>query len=244
MISIITVCRNSEATIKSSIMSVNRQPYDCFEHIFIDGKSTDNTLNIIFKYSSKPIVLSEPDDGIYDAMNKGFKLSSGSIVAFLNSDDFYSNDLSFSEIAKYFEDPQIDFIYGNIIIVNRNLDIIRNWLPDNAITKGRLVSQIPHPSLFVRRSILEKISPVFDPSLKISSDFKQQLILVNILKANGLYLNKTFTVMQNGGTSTSNLLSYINGWSECIRSYNQIMGSGGFIFIVRKIFKKLSQINF
>ena len=120
-ISVITVCYNSEKFIKHCIESVNTQLYENIEHIFIDGLSSDNTISII-KNSSKQqkVLISERDNGIYDAMNKGLKICSGDIVCFLNSDDFFSNDNVLDEIAKSFNESQNQLVWGNINLVHQN----------------------------------------------------------------------------------------------------------------------------
>jgi len=118
-VSIITVCFNSVATIEETIQSVLAQDYPDIEHIVIDGGSTDGTLDLIERYKDRlGGYISEPDGGIYDAMNKGIKLASGDIIGTLNSDDFYSSNSIVSQIAAAFEDNSIDAVYGDVVIVS------------------------------------------------------------------------------------------------------------------------------
>jgi cellulose synthase/poly-beta-1,6-N-acetylglucosamine synthase-like glycosyltransferase len=111
-VSIITVCYNSAETIEDTILSVVSQDYASIEYIIVDGKSSDTTLSIIEKYNSKITkVLSEKDDGIWDAMNKGLKIASGDIVCFLNSDDYYYPN-AIKTVVRYFNNNNIDFLFG------------------------------------------------------------------------------------------------------------------------------------
>ena len=121
-VSIITVCYNSQSTILDTIKSVNNQNYKFIEHIFIDGKSEDNTVNIIKKNSNlNTILISEKDYGIYDAMNKGIKLASGEIILILNSDDMFYKEDTLNKIVEVFvSNKNIDLVYGNLIITKKN----------------------------------------------------------------------------------------------------------------------------
>ena len=128
-ISIITVSYNSEKTILKTINSVKNQSYKNIEHIFIDGCSTDNTINIIKKNINKDssILLSEKDNGIYSAMNKGIKLATGEIIFILNSDDIFYNNLVVENILNIFvNDKKLDLLYGNIVVTKNN-QIVRMW---------------------------------------------------------------------------------------------------------------------
>ena len=116
-ISIITVCFNSEKTIQQTINSVNNQNYKFLEHIFIDGQSNDNTVNIIKNMKPNYLLISEKDDGIYDAMNKGIKIAKGDIILILNSDDIFYDHFTLDNIINTFKRrDDLDLIYGNIII--------------------------------------------------------------------------------------------------------------------------------
>ncbi len=243
-ISIVTVSFNSEITIKNTIQSVKSQKYPNFEHIIVDGLSTDDTVEIIqSEIHSKLKFITEKDSGIYDAMNKGFKMVSGAIVAFLNSDDIYSNDSIFSIVENIFRNNDVDFVYGNLEVKDPFGNTLRVWKPKKLDERGLVGSQIPHPCLFVRKTVLDRINPPFDSNLKISADLKQQLIFINKFNCKGFYLNQTLAIMSNGGASTNSLSSYILGWKETMDSYNEIFGSGGLRFTVRKILSKFSGVK-
>ena len=243
-ISVVTVSFNSAATIKETLDSVKHQDYHYVEHIIIDGASTDNTLEIVEREkTSIHILISEPDKGIYDAMNKGFHNSSGDIVAFLNSDDVYHNKTVLSKVANAFVNEDVDYVYGNLEILDNDGRLLRNWKPGVLSSKGLDGNQLPHPAFFVKKSVLKSISPPFDSNLKISADIKQQLIIINKLKCKGYYIDEPLTIMSNGGASTNSLSSYILGWKETKDSYNEIFGNGGLNFTIRKVLSKFRGVK-
>lgn len=241
--SIITPCYNSELTITNTLDSIYNQKYKNFEHIIIDGGSTDGTVNIIKSHRSKNLIfISEADDGIYDAMNKGFSYSNGDVVCFLNSDDFYIDDNVLSDVYTAFLNENLDFVYGDLLMVNSKGEAKRRWITGDDCSYFLNGKQIPHPVLFVKKDLLLKIDPVFDSSYKIAADLKQQLIFVNKFHSTGFYIKRPLTVMRLGGTSTRGFLSYFQGWIESRRAYNEIFGSGGTLFTIRKALSKLSGI--
>jgi glycosyltransferase involved in cell wall biosynthesis len=132
LISIITVCFNSERTIKKTIESVLNQEYHFFEYIIVDGNSLDTTLQIIngFKEDKRISVISEPDNGIYDAINKGIKNATGEIIAILNSDDFYYDQSILSKIVSAFSD-KTDLVYSDICFINQKGKISRYFSSKN-----------------------------------------------------------------------------------------------------------------
>jgi glycosyltransferase involved in cell wall biosynthesis len=239
--SIITPCYNSELTITDTLDSIFNQKYKNFEHIIVDGGSTDGTANVIHSHRSKNVIfISEPDSGIYDAMNKGFSHSSGDIVCFLNSDDFYIDDNVLSDVYAAFLNENLDFVYGDLLMVDSNGIVKRRWITGSDCSHLLNGRQIPHPVLFVKKDVLLKINPVFDSSYKIAADLKQQLIFVNKFHSTGFYIKRPLTVMRLGGRSTRDFLSYFQGWMESRRAYNEIFGSGGLLFTARKAASKLS----
>lgn len=243
--SIITVCFNSEDTIKKNIQSVFGQNSVELEHIFIDGGSSDSTVDIINSYKNiNKIVISEPDNGIYDAMNKGFHLSSGDFIGFLNSDDVYFDDRVIFEVADLFKNTMIGYVYGDIVMNQSDGKIIRYWRSGFVGTKGLVGRQLPHPAFFVRRTILERFSDPFDASYRISADLKQQLLIINKFHEQGAYIQRPLVRMALGGASTGSLRGYLTGWSESIRAYNDIFHSGGLFFTFRKVLSKIRGINF
>lgn len=165
-ITIITVCYNSVAHIEDAISSVANQDYDEIEHIVIDGNSTDGTQKILEKNAEKLTYwISEPDQGIYDAMNKGIAKATGDVIGILNSDDFYFDISVISKIAEAFSDDEVDAVFSDLIFVDsKNLNKTvrtyssKNWHPDR-FAKGYMPA---HPTFFVRKKFYEKYG-LFNP---------------------------------------------------------------------------------
>jgi glycosyltransferase len=238
-ISVVTVCFNSVKTIADTLRSVALQSHPDVEHIIVDGASTDGTIERVRTTASLGIrVVSEPDEGIYDAMNKGLALASGDVVAFLNSDDCYVDANVLSDVAAAFEAGDPDLVYGDISMVNANGEMVRYWRTGVVPDGGLRASQIPHPALFVRKRVLNTVSPAFDPKYRIASDLKQQLILINQRGARGVYVPRPLVTMRIGGASTGDLSGYVTGWKESARAYNEVFGAGGAWYTVRKVLSK------
>jgi glycosyltransferase len=239
------VCYNSAATISATLSSVAKQTYPYVEHLIIDGQSTDDTISIIQREGSHVArVISEPDEGIYDAMNKGLSFASGDLVAFLNSDDVYSDSEVLADVACAFDSNSVDFVYGDLLMLNEKGDVVRDWKSGEIPPAGLTGTQIPHPVLFVKRSLLNQIEPSLDSSYRIAADLKQQLIIINKLKANGFYIRRSLVKMAIGGTSTNGLRSYLEGWKESGRAYNEVFGQGGVMFTVKKVLSKFKGLQF
>lgn len=237
-VSIVTVSYNSESTIEKTLESVANQDYPEIEHIIVDGASTDSTMDVVSRFPHVSVLISEKDEGIYDAMNKGFSFASGDVVAFLNSDDYYAYSSVISDIVLFFAKEQFDYVYGNLTFLNDDGTFGRRWVCDGERYIHLEGVQLPHPSLFVRTEVLRGIDPVFDSSFRIAADLKQQLILVNTMKAKGAHLDKTLVHMAVGGASTAGIFAYLRGWRESIRAYNDVFGTGGWLYTVKKVLSK------
>jgi glycosyltransferase len=214
------------------------------EHIIVDGGSTDETMAIVRERAFTRVRwISEADNGIYDAMNKGVALATGELVGFLNSDDRYADARVLADVAAAYESSQCDFVYGNLQMVNARGRVVRNWKTGSIAPGGLTGTQIPHPALFVSRQLLGKIQPPFDPSYQISADLKQQLIFVNKMRARGTYLPRPLALMRLGGASTRGLSGYLLGWRESARAYNEVFGKGGYWYTLRKVISKAKGIR-
>ena len=237
-VSIITVSYNSQKTIQRTISSVNNQDYSNIEHIFIDGQSDDRTLEIIkSKSNRKNILISQPDMGIYDAMNKGLKIASGDIIGILNSDDIFTSDSVVSKVVKTFIEKKSDILYGNINYFNEKGVIVRTWKSSKFI-KGDFVKgwHPPHPSLFVRRYVYEK-DGLFDIDLKIASDFEFMLRIFEKSNYDIIYLNQTVVSMLTGGKSNS-IIGIYKGYKEIQKAFKKNnLTPKSFYFIKRYISK-------
>lgn len=209
-ISIITVCFNSSKTIEKTFQSILNQTYTNIEYIVIDGGSSDSTLDIVKKYKkSIDRFVSEPDKGLYDAMNKGIKLASGDIVGILNSDDIYTDEKVLENVARFHENNNVEVSFGNIIQLTDYGKIIRrysakNWVHD----KLKIGFMPPHPSMFFKRELFEEYGYYH---LDFVSGADYELIVRFFLKNNisCKFSNITTTAMLIGGISTSGLSSYI-----------------------------------
>lgn len=245
-ISIITVCFNSEKTIRNTIESVLSQDYHDVEYIIVDGGSTDQTMNIVREYSSISKVISEPDDGIYDAMNKGVLSATGDIIGILNSDDLYEGSSVLSGIAVLFnKSSSIGLAFGNVVLVNPD-DISqtvrryesRNFKP----WKLRFGWMPPHPATFVRRSVYQEYG-MYDLSYKISSDYE---IFVRWLLINRLeyaQINRTLVRMRAGGISTSGIRSSILLNKEIVKACRKNGIYTNIFFVLSKIPFKLMELT-
>jgi glycosyltransferase involved in cell wall biosynthesis len=208
-ISIITVCYNSAKTIEKTFQSVKIQTYTNIEYIVIDGLSSDATLDIIA--NNKEIIskhISEPDKGLYDAMNKGIKMATGDIVGILNSDDIFTDNHVLENIAKFHKAHTIDASIGNIIQFNEAGKTVRNysaknWRPE----KLKIGFMPPHPSIFFKRGLFEKYGKYH---LDFVSGADYELIVRFFLKHNisWKFSNIMTTAMSRGGISSSGLGSY------------------------------------
>jgi glycosyltransferase involved in cell wall biosynthesis len=198
-VSVITVCFNSARTIADTLRSVAEQSHPDVEHIVVDGGSHDGTLEIIEKTPNRVArLVSEPDRGIYDAMNKGLGLASGDIVGFLNSDDVYADTDSLARIERTFNDQLTDACYGDVLFVASDDPdrIIRYWQA-GAYHPGRVLQgwMPPHPTFYVRRQIYEQEGG-FDLSYKLQADFEMAIRLAYIRGLHMHYIPFTLVRMR------------------------------------------------
>lgn len=242
-ISVVTVTKNSARTIERTVQSVLGQLNVLVEHVIKDAGSTDDTVELAKATNPDIRIVSASDKGIYDAMNQGFFASTGDIVAFLNSDDYYADVNVLADVLKSFGESNADFVYGNITMASLTGEVVREWCVGIISESGLIGQQIPHPGLFIKRNTMNRLPLPFDPSYKISADLKQQLIVINKFKCKGQYLNRSLVIMETGGESTNSLNSYFLGWRESIRAYNEVFGSGGSWFVIRKVFSKLKGVR-
>jgi glycosyltransferase involved in cell wall biosynthesis len=208
-ISIITVCYNSAATLEKTILSVAGQTYSDIEYIIVDGNSKDGTLNIIRSHKDKITQwMSEPDKGLYDAMNKGITMATGDLIGILNSDDtFYSNTV-LAEIAAFLANNTIDASVGNIMQHKEDGKVVRvysskYWTPK----KLKIGFMPPHPSIFFKRELFQKYGD-YELGFKIGADYE---LITRFFLKNSIswkYSGITTTAMLVGGLSSSGSASY------------------------------------
>jgi glycosyltransferase involved in cell wall biosynthesis len=204
-ISIVTVCFNSQDTIAQTLESVAGQDWPDYEHIIIDGASRDDTIRIVETHRHDRLhIVSEPDKGIYDAMNKGLALATGDYVAFLNSDDLYARSDAIRLVAERALETGTDCIMGDVQFFDT--DPTRptgRFYSARGFAKWRMKIGImpPHPALFVRRTLLNEAGG-FDVSYRIAADFDLVARIILQHKASWSVLNKTLTLFRSGGLST------------------------------------------
>ena len=208
-VTIITITYNSAATLEDTLRSVVNQDYPNIEYLIIDGKSKDNTLQIVDKYKDKITkVVSEKDKGLYDALNKGIALASGDIVGMLHSDDLYESNHVVSDIVKTFEkNPSADGVYADLVFVDRNdiNKVTRTW-ESGDYEEGDFLSgwMPPHPTFFVKKECYERFGG-FNTSLRLSADYELMLRMIHKNKIKLAYLPKVVVKMRMGGVSNVSL---------------------------------------
>lgn len=210
-ISIITVSFNSEATIRDTIESVLSQDYPEVEYIIIDGDSSDNTMHVVREYSNKiSKIITEPDRGIYDAMNKGIKFATGSVIGVLNSDDFFENSSVISDVMNHFlKHPAACLVFGDVVHVDpNNIDKVTRFYSSKNFKpfKLRFGWMPPHTGTFIRTDVFVKVGN-YSLEYKIAADYE---LFVRILVVNSLVysrLDRVLIRMRSGGVSTSGLSS-------------------------------------
>jgi glycosyltransferase len=242
-ISIITAVYNNHAHIQQCIQSVLSQTYANIEHIIIDGYSNDGTTDVIRRYESKiSRWISEPDKGIYDALNKGIKLATGDVIGFLHSDDMFANDTIIEKIANRFADKGCDATYGDLLYVSKTdpSKIIRYWksCPFDAANfrKGWMPA---HPTLFMTKKVYETFGS-FNLQYHIASDYDLMLRTAGSGKLKCEYIAEVITHMRVGGASNKSLK---NIWIKSYEDWQALRANktGGITTLIRKNTSKLSQ---
>lgn len=221
-LSIITVCFNSQSTIKRTIESVLNQNYSNIEYLIIDGGSTDNTLNIVNSYKSKiAFCISEKDNGIYDAINKGIINATGDIVGVLNSDDVFYDDQVVSKIANAFDSNiNLDSIIGDIVFLNNKQEVHRKYSASNWNPKKFAWGMMPpHPTFYCKKSIFEKFG-FYRTDFKIAADYELMMRFLLVKKITYKYLPMVFVKMSLGGASTKNFNSKLLINKEVLKACN------------------------
>lgn len=209
-VSIITVCLNRADTIACALESVQRQTYPRIEHIVIDGGSTDGTLSVLDRFRPGIAVLvSEPDQGIYDAMNKGLRLSSGEIIATLNADDMYADAESVAAMVARLLETGADLAYADLVVVERERsDRVIRYYRANRFRPARLADgwMPPHPTVFIRRHCLERFGH-YRTDYRIAADYELLVRLLLRHRVSHTYLERIIVRMRRGGVSSRSAMS-------------------------------------
>lgn len=244
-ISIVTTAYNSGKTIEQTIKSVLSQTYDDYEHIIVDGNSNDNTMEIVKKYESKYNgklkYISEPDKGIYDAMNKGIKMATGDVIGLLNSDDIYANSEILKKIATACKDKKSDGIHGNLLYMDNKTMTkpMRKWITKSTnIKTGNITA---HPTLYLKKEVYEKLG-LYNLKYKVVSDYDFMVKLLLNKDINLTYINEYLIHMRLGGASSAGLKGYLYNLKESyqILKDNKVKFSLWISFI--RIIKTINQM--
>jgi glycosyltransferase involved in cell wall biosynthesis len=243
-VSIITVCYNSEKYIESAIESVLSQDYADIEYIIVDGNSNDKTIEIIKKYQDRiQKFISEPDSGIYDAMNKGLKLATGDVIGLLNSDDLYINNSILTKVANCFKTYQCDILYGDLYYVKPdNPEIISRIWRTKSFRPGSFKKgwHPPHPTFYVKKEIYLKYG-YFDNRYKLAADFELMLRLLEKFKVKSYYISEPLVKMRLGGATNKNFKNIFNQNIECYKAFKSNNLDVNIFYPLYRLIPKLSQ---
>ncbi len=246
-ISIITATFNSAATVRDTLESVSSQTYEDIEHITIDGASKDDTLEIVKQFPHVAKVISEPDKGIYDAMNKGILAATGDVIGILNSDDVLANQNTLETIAKVFESSKnVDIVYGNLeFFKSENQEkIFRFWKSKPYYPTFFEDGNVPpHPTVYVKADVYSKVG-LFNTDFKISADYDLMFRILRIHRLRSVFIDEVIVKMRMGGESTSGFKSLITSYQDVKRIWEFHNVKIPPFFIFKRYLIKLTQLIF
>ncbi len=243
-VSIITPVFNNAETIESAIKSVLQQTYSNIEYIIVDGSSTDGTLERIRNYKSKiSKIISENDDGIFDAMNKGLKAATGDVIGILNSDDFYVNEFVIEKVVRQMQEKNVDSVYGDLVYVApKNPDKIVRFWKSGPYYRGIFYSgwMPPHPTFFVKKWVFDKYGK-FDTRLKNAADYELMLRFLHKYEISTTYIPQVLVKMRTGGNSNSSIINRLKANWEDRKAWEYNDLKPKFWTLTLKPLKKLTQ---
>ena len=239
-LSIITINRNNAQGLKKTMQSVVEQTSTDIEYIVVDGASTDGSLDIINTYKSRlSMIISEPDDGMYEAINKGIRMATGDIIGLVHSDDMLYDNQVISDIVREFEETKADFVYGDGIYVNANnlSNVVRNWKGGGYHRWKVRFGWLPlHPTCYIRRDVMMR-EGLYDESYKIAADTDLLVRYLYKVQLKVAYLHRRIIRMRMGGLSTDSEKRKLM-WDEDVRLYK----AHGFAAIPTKLMKMMWKI--
>jgi len=245
-LSIITAVHNSKETIEDCLKSVASQNYADVEHIIIDGGSKYGTKDVIQSVlgGQNCIIVNEPDEGIYDALNKGIKLATGDVIGLLHSDDVYFDENVLAKVANLFDEKEVDSVYGDLIYVDEKdtSKVFRYWkageFNENKLRKGWMP---PHSAFFVRKNIYD-LYGLYDTTFKISSDYDLILRFLGKHKISTAYLPEVLVKMRWGGKSNKSLRNIIQKSYEDYKVLKKNNFTNALSILFMKNISKLPQL--
>ena len=249
LISIITVCYNSALTIRDTFESVLHQTYSDIDYIVIDGSSNDGTLSIINEYENKFIDrmrwISESDNSLYDAMNKGIIMAKGNIVGFLNSDDiFYNENVIEKVIDSFKKNENVSALYANLYYVSYNdtSKIIRKWITGEQ-KQFKTGWHPPHPTLYIKKDVYNRYG-LFKLEYKLASDFEIMLRFIEKYKIYIIYLNEFLIKMRIGGKTNKSIYNIILQNIEILKAFkNNKISVNYLIYPIKRSLNKILQFK-
>ena len=242
-ISIVTAVYNRERTIREALASVSSQTHASIEHLIIDGASRDGTLAILRAHQDQRIVLiSEPDQGIYDALNKGISRATGDVIGLMHSDDLFAHERVLEKVAAAFSDPAIDLVYGDLDYVSAadTTRVVRHWRSgDYSPEKLRLGWMPPHPTVFARAQVFRDHG-LYDTSYRIAADYEAMLRFFGRAGLRSAYIPEVLVKMRTGGVSNRSLGHIMLKSREDLRAM-RTNGIGGVGTLIAKNLSKIPQ---
>lgn len=243
LVSIITVVLNAKSTIEDTINSVLGQTYKNIEYIVIDGGSTDGSLDIVNKYKDRiSKIVSEPDKGIYDGMNKGILAATGDIIGFLNADDMFYNNFVIQSIVSAFASEAIDCVYGNLVYVDRQdiAYVTRRWKSQEFCEGLFAKSWTPaHPTFYCRKTCYEKYG-LYRTDFRIAADVELMYRFLQKNRVRSKYFNADIVRMRDAGVSNRGIKSTIIITREMKRA---IIENGGQFNLIKYLFFKFLKLS-
>jgi glycosyltransferase involved in cell wall biosynthesis len=243
-ISVVTVCFNSAETIEDTLACVANQRGANFEHVIVDGASSDATMGIVAGFTPEVArVISEPDRGLYDAMNKGMAIATGDVIGYLNSDDVYADSDVLRKISQAFSDGSIDACYGDLVYVQQDdiSKVVRYWrscpYSPGLIERGWMPA---HPTFFIRRSILQELGG-FNIHYRYHADFDLMVRLFLRRKIRCAYIPEILVRMRTGGKTNRSIRNIIRGNLESLESLRSHGAAVTPMFFVGKLLSRVPQ---
>lgn len=243
-ISIITVSFNSQETIEDTIKSIENQTYNNIEYIIVDGLSSDDTIKIASKYPNVVSkLITEKDNGLYDAMNKGIDLATGDVIGILNSDDLFCDNFAVEKVMNIFnQNPDLDSVYADIFYVSKENtnNIVRKWVSgfQKKFKKGWHPA---HPTFYVKKEVYNRYGG-FNLSFRLAADFELMLRFLEKYKISTYYLSAPLIKMRLGGETNKSFKNILNQNVECIRAFKENnIPVNTFFYPIYRIIPKLFQ---
>ena len=241
-VSVITVCYNAVSTIESSIRSVMEQDYEDVEYLVIDGGSKDGTVDLIKQYL--PHIhhfISEPDRGIYDALNKGIAKASGDIIGVLHANDCFAGRNTLRIVADNFKEKQVDAVYGNLVFLNEKQQIVRKWLSKPCKrTLLELGWMPPHPALFIKKEVYNRFGN-YRLDFGTAADYELILRFFYRHRIKTHHVDHVFIKMLTGGISNKSILNHVIGNINDFKAMKMHRLRAPFVAIVSKPLQKVIQ---